>query len=808
MIYNFSNGQIKINGQEILAESVVLSTTADIDPVFLEGQRSTKDFSGKDNIKTNLKLSYLVTGDDPLFEYVADEQNHISGNFGGLYFDSGYLISYSFNGEPNSKFVVEAEILAFEKIKGKFSPSHLSAQKKTTLCFTDAIITDLSGEFSEIINNPLSFSYSYSLDIEPFYADTLYESELDILPQRISFGEKKISSSISCENLSGYLPINGGDFRMSLSFSHPTESLSSIYFIQGKISSKDISARIGSPIVSNLAIVQSSVGSGPSILGFPPSGIHGETIPITGNGFANLQDVKFNDISTTNFSIISNTLVEAVVPEQAIDGPITVKNEDGIDVSALNFLITPEPIVVFDFSPIIESIGNSVTIEGENFYRISHVLFSGSEESSFEVINDETIRAEIPNDAQWGIIDVVSIQRNVSGALTGQLFIPNPEISDFSPKTGFFGTSVLITGKALKQVERVSFNNIDGVIQSSNNLSILVEVPDGNTRGELKVFGQSGTFDTADFDFKTVVLITGLQEYSGNPNDVVRILGENFDEDLMLEDDLNLGFYIVDFNGQTGSFERINDGLMSGFVPQDTISGPVKILDTEGGFYESNINWVTNSPFPAINSFNPLSGEVGDVVSLIGSGLKDIFYINMSGEDVSGNALGYVFLPNDISESYNGLSASFVIEPNTQTGFYDFYVQTLIGLTNSNPSTKFHHFPDIVDGEIGPSGNPGAQLTGNFGLYVTPGGTNSIDVYNLSDFQITIILPGFPNYYWESSSENQSVPFIIPANSSNNLSLTVANSSVFVDDGFEFTGTWTSEDEYSGKFVAYGALGS
>lgn len=807
MIYNFSNASVLINGDDIIADSVSLSASNDIEPVYLESQRSTKKYSSESNSIVMVSLSYHITGRDPLSYYLDNEGSPISGNFGGLYFDSGYLSSYSFNGDENSELKINAEIIAFEKLKGKFSPTYRQPLKKTALSTADIILSNISGEFCSQIINPIKFSYNYKSNIAPFYSDTYYNDELDLVPSRVSFEEKSIDFNFVCDDLSGYIPIGGGNFRANIRFSHPTQQINQSYLIDGKLHKKTFSFSLDQPILNEILIKQDSVGLLPFISGFTVSGVYGDTILITGANLSNSNEIVFYDVPTTDFEVIGDDLISVVVPNMAIDGPITVKNPNGIYTSFNDFYITPEQLSITSFSPIIQTIGEYVNIFGDNFYRISHVLFSGSESSDFLVVNESTINVIVPDDAQWGPIDVVSLSRGVSGHYDLEYFVPTPEISDFNPKTGVFGSEITITGKALQQIWKVTFNNLEGNIVQTNPLSLVIEVPDGNTYGDLKIFGQSGTSDIANFNFIPVVTIEGVIESSGYPNDVVYITGQNFRDSLLFEDSLNTGHYIVDFNGSTGIFKWLSHELMSGLVPEND-GGLVKIMNNQGSFYSSDVIWTKNEPYPVINDFFPFSGEINQSIYLYGSGLKDVIYINMSGKNNDGEDIGFLLDSSDLSESYNGEILSLVIPVEVQTGFYQFFVQTVVGSGSSHTGELFYVNPEVIEGSIGPSGFPGSQFTGNFGLYISPSGVNTIKVYNESHYGMTIILPGIGDFIWQTAQETQSVPFYIAPRSSGDLSLSIINSSVFAADHFDITGTWTSEDEYSGSFVAFGALGS
>lgn len=78
----------------------------------------------------------------------------------------------------------------------------------------------------------------------------------------------------------------------------------------------------------------------PIVSGFnPASGIAGNSVTITGSSFTNATMVKFNGVNATNFTVINNSQLTAIVPANATTGPVSVIAPGGTGTSAANFLI-------------------------------------------------------------------------------------------------------------------------------------------------------------------------------------------------------------------------------------------------------------------------------------------------------------------------------------------------------------------------------------------------------------------------------------------------------------------------------------
>ena len=167
---------------------------------------------------------------------------------------------------------------------------------------------------------------------------------------------------------------------------------------------------------SNFNVTSSGGGSGgPTITSFnPTSGPVGTSVTIRGTHFQTpvVTDVEFDGHNAASFRIVNDTTITAVVPNNATDGPIRVRNTGGTATSSTNFNVTqaPRPTIT-SFSPTGGPIGTSVVIRGTNFsgtgFTTSAVRFNGAT-ATFKVNSAAQITATVPAAATTGRISVTT----------------------------------------------------------------------------------------------------------------------------------------------------------------------------------------------------------------------------------------------------------------------------------------------------------------------------------------------------------------------------------------------------------------
>ena len=183
---------------------------------------------------------------------------------------------------------------------------------------------------------PISASYSFTSQIDPVYVAG------QLLPREIRFLKKQTSVNMGIYNPQLTQTYSGelGELAISLQTSGRVSKES--YKIRGRLNSQSVSSSVGQKITNTISVIQNSYQDSPQILGI--SGLNGSAqgsplapVEISGRNFENTVSVNFTNSNTTGFEEITNIYAEygvdkikTHIPQEAIDGPITVQTLGGI----------------------------------------------------------------------------------------------------------------------------------------------------------------------------------------------------------------------------------------------------------------------------------------------------------------------------------------------------------------------------------------------------------------------------------------------------------------------------------------------
>ena len=134
----------------------------------------------------------------------------------------------------------------------------------------------------------------------------------------------------------------------------------------------------------------------------PTKYVVGGTVKITGSHLSGTSAVAFNGASAT-FTQVSDSQVNAVVPDAARSGPVTVTTPGGT-ATGPTFSLKPK---VSALNPVSGSPGTQVTITGTGFAEVSRINFYRTAIASFTIVDSHTIVATVPALAQTGQIQVI-----------------------------------------------------------------------------------------------------------------------------------------------------------------------------------------------------------------------------------------------------------------------------------------------------------------------------------------------------------------------------------------------------------------
>jgi IPT/TIG domain. len=266
-------------------------------------------------------------------------------------------------------------------------------------------------------------------------------------------------------------------------------------------------------------------------------------------------------------------------------------------------------------------VGTNVTINGTNFLGASSVAFHGTG-AAFSVNGAGTqISTTVPTGATTGQITVST----PNGTATTSNFTVTgtaPSITNFAPRNGPVGTPVTITGLRFGGATAVTFNGTSAPFSVNGaGTQITTTVPSGATTGKVSVTSAAGT-DQSFGNFTVTGTgapnVTGFSPNSGKVGTSVSIFGSGFS-----------GTTAVRFNGTAAApFTVVTSGKITTTVSTGATTGKISVTNAAGTATSGSDFTVTGLK---ITGFSPTSGNVGTIVTLLGSGFTGVSSVRFNG---------------------------------------------------------------------------------------------------------------------------------------------------------------------------------
>jgi large repetitive protein len=207
----------------------------------------------------------------------------------------------------------------------------------------------------------------------------------------------------------------------------------------------------------------------------------GTSVTITGIKFTGATSVKFGSTEATSFTVIDDTVITAISPQQA-SGPVNVSvtTPDGttVETAASRFTYTLSPPRIDSISPTsgTEAGGTTVTISGRKLLGTNRVLIGGTS-VNFTIVNDNTVTFVSPQ-RPIGTVDI-SITTVAGADVLSNAFtytVAMPTVTAVSPSAGVDtgNITVTITGTRFIAVSSVLFGSTPAtsfVVNSQTSIS-------------------------------------------------------------------------------------------------------------------------------------------------------------------------------------------------------------------------------------------------------------------------------------------------------------------------------------------------
>jgi hypothetical protein len=360
----------------------------------------------------------------------------------------------------------------------------------------------------------------------------------------------------------------------------------------------------------------------------PASGQIGTTVTISGTNLINTTGVTFNG-TNASFTIDNDGQITTTVPAGATSGVLAIINPTA-QVNGPSFTVISQPApAIGGFTPTSGPIGETVVITGTDFNGATSVKFNAMP-AAYTVNSNTQITATVPASAITGPITITTPGGTVTSSNNFTVLLL-PVISSISPIFGQIGDIITITGVNFTGATDVNFNGVTAAYEVNNDGEIIAEVPVGATNGPISVTTAGGTVKSEVF---TVIveepLITAILPAAAQVGEIITITGVNFS-----------GASNVSFNGVTAAYEVNSDGEIIAEVPAGATNGPISVTTAGGTAYSENFTVII--PLPAITSFSPASGLVGNLVTITG--------VNFTGAT---------------NVSFNGTAAAYTIDNDGQ----------------------------------------------------------------------------------------------------------------------------------------------
>jgi len=342
----------------------------------------------------------------------------------------------------------------------------------------------------------------------------------------------------------------------------------------------------------------------------PSWGGENSAVSISGIGFGNTQgEVHF--AGTSSSSIISswnNELIETIVPEGAVSGPVSVIS-GGNESLGKHF----DVLRIERLQPPRGYSGDTIGIVGDGFldYKVTDSVIFGSDLGTITYWSDTMITAIVPDISSS--CDVTLHVNNIISNSIGFEHYQTPVLESISPGFGTYGTEVTLGGYNFsdnRDNRKVLFEGIEAEIVTWSETSITAKIPNDCVAGSVVINALGRNSNSLPF---SVFGIMELFPSWGTPGDTLTISGTGFGADQ--------GSGSVSLNGSGLQVLTWSDDAIDIILGEGASSGD---LTVNIGGYQSNPSHVEILVTPTIKSIQPDWGPWGSTISILGRNLGDI----------------------------------------------------------------------------------------------------------------------------------------------------------------------------------------
>ena len=286
----------------------------------------------------------------------------------------------------------------------------------------------------------------------------------------------------------------------------------------------------------------------------------------------------------------------------------------------------PQPYIT-SFSPESGPVGTVVTINGSGFQGLNAAWVGSAKNAGLQVLGNNQVKVTIPTGATTGAIGILNPKyasftpRSFTVSTTATT-LPQPYIMSFSPESGPVGTVVTINGSGFLGLNAAWVGSAKNAgLQIVGNNQVKVTVPAGATTGAIGILNPKyASFTPRSFTVTATSAtlpqqtISGFSPASGPVGTVITVNGSGFTGS-------NAAWVGA---ARNAAVTVVSDAQARITVPTGATSGQLAILNAQySALSPATFTVTTAAPVfqqQSISSISPVSGPVGTVISITGTG--------------------------------------------------------------------------------------------------------------------------------------------------------------------------------------------
>lgn len=371
--------------------------------------------------------------------------------------------------------------------------------------------------------------------------------------------------------------------------------------------------------------------------------------------------------------------------------------------------------IIAGFAPMAGGVGTQVTITGAAFLPGASVNIGGVAAQNIIVDSPTQIRATVAPGAATGLVRV-GTGGGIATAVQMFTIVPPPQITNFTPVSGFPGSVITITGQNFISPVTVSFGGVTAAnVTILSPTQLLADVGNGAS-GVVTVQNAGGTAaSVTTFSFFGAPTITNISPAQGGAKTVITVRGTDFQP----IDSAFIGATYL--NGSNGVAVLISPTELRITLDTVPLSGRISVVMPSGTAISPTA--FTFIPAPKIDSIIPSVGGANTLVRLVGRNFVNVDTLRFGNVNITG------FMVNSTT------AISFTMPLQMQNSTSAIVISALGGRDTSKTIFQYVLPPQITS--FTPSGGVGAwvSVTGANLVGVTSvsfGGTKADSLQSIS----------------------------------------------------------------------------